>query len=72
MHIFTPINSIFDRPVTNLHSILWVLVEVFSRAHAKSGKSLNDFKFGTSIGRFSSDGAARTAVKGSKSFSGNA
>ena len=27
-------------------------------------KSLNDFKFGTSIGRFSSDGAASTAAKG--------
>ena len=33
-------------------------------AHAKRGKSLNDLKSGTSIGRFSSDGAASTAVKG--------
>ena len=39
-------------------------VEVLSRANAKSGKSLNDFKFGPSVGRFSSDGAASTAVKG--------
>ena len=30
----------------------------------KRGKGLNDFKCGTSIGRFSSDGAASTAVKG--------
>ena len=28
------------------------------------GESLNDFKFGTSIGRFSSNGAEGTAVKG--------
>ena len=28
------------------------------------GKSLNDFKFGTSVGRFSSEGAASMAVKG--------
>ena len=27
-------------------------------------KSLNDFKFGTSVGRFPSDGAASRAVKG--------
>ena len=27
-------------------------------------KSLNDFKFGTSVGRFLSDGTASTAVKG--------
>ena len=36
--------------------ILSVLVEVLSRAHVKREKSLNDFKFGTSIGCFSSDG----------------
>ena len=30
----------------------------------EKGKSLNDFKFGTSNGRFSSGGEARTAVKG--------
>ena len=64
MHTYTPANSIFDGPVTNLLSILWILVKVLSRAHAKSGNSHNDLKFGTSIGRFSSDGAARTAVKG--------
>ena len=35
---------------------------------AKTGKSLNDFKFGTSVGRFSSDGAASTAMKGLRSM----
>ena len=65
MHAYTPTNSIFDGPVTNLLSVLCVSVEVL--AHAKRGKSLNDFKFGpsnSSTGRFLSDGAASTAVKG--------
>ena len=44
--------------------MLCILLEVLSRAHANRGKSLNDFKFGTSIGRFSSNGAESTAVKG--------
>ena len=30
----------------------------------RGGKSLNDFKFGTSIGRFWSDGASSTVAKG--------
>ena len=51
-------------PVTTLLSVLCVLVEVLSRARAKSGESLNGFKFGTSVSRFSSDAAASTAVKG--------
>ena len=34
----------------------------------KRGKSLNDFKFGTSNGRFSNGGEARTAVKGLKTL----
>ena len=58
----------FDGPVTTLLSVLYILVEVFSRAHAKTGKSLNHFKFGTSVGRFSSDGAASMAVKGLNSY----
>ena len=61
-------NSTFDGPITILLSVLCILVEVLSRAQAKSGKSLNDFKFGTSIGRFPSDGAASTAVKGLMGF----
>ena len=48
--------------------MLCILVEVLSRAHVKRGKSLNDFKFGTSTGRFSSAGAASTAVKGLINF----
>ena len=66
MHAYTNRNNTFDRFITNLLSVLCVSVEVLSRAHAKRGKSLNDFKFGTSTDRFSSDGAAKTAVKGLK------
>ena len=60
MHTYAPENSIFDGPITTLLSVLCILVEVPSRAHAKRAKRLNDFKFG----RFSSVGAASTAVKG--------
>ena len=63
MHTYTPADSIFDGPVTNLLSVLCIWVEILLRAHAKSGESLNDFKFG-SCSRFSSDAAASTAVKG--------
>ena len=51
-------------PITNLLSILSILIYIFSRAHAKGGKSHNDFKFGTLTGSFPSDGAASKAVKG--------
>ena len=64
MHTCMPANSVFDGPVTNLLSILCILAEVLSRAHAKRGNSRNDFYSGTSIGHFSSDGAASTAAKG--------
>ena len=65
MYTDTPANSIlFDGPITTLLSIRCILIEVLSRADAKRGKRLNDFKSGTSIGRFSSDSAASTAVKG--------
>ena len=37
----------------------------------KRRKSLNDLKSGTSIGRFSSDGAASTAVKGLRTILGD-
>ena len=56
MHTYTPPNSIFDGPITNLLSVLCILIEILPRAHAKGGKKLNDFKFGTFIGRFPSDG----------------
>ena len=54
--------STFDGPITDLLSILCILIEVLSNPHAK-GKSLNDFKFGTFIGRFLSEGAASMAVE---------
>ena len=44
--------------------MLCIKVEVLSRAQAKRVKSLNDLESGTSVGRFSSDGAASMAVKG--------
>ena len=64
MRTYKLANSIFDGPITTLVSILCILVEVRSHAHANRGKSLNDVKFGTSVGRFPSDSAASTAVKG--------
>ena len=74
MHTYTPASSIFDSLITNLLSILCILTEILSGTHAKSGGGggggigggggLNDFKFGISIGRFPSDGAACVAVKG--------
>ena len=36
----------------------------FSRARAQVKKDFNDFKFGTFLGRFPSDGAGSIAVKG--------
>ena len=63
MHTDTSANSIFDGPITNLLSTMCILIEILSCAHAKRGKGLNDFKFGTFIGRFQSDGAASMAVK---------
>ena len=53
----TPANSIFDGPVTTLLLMLYVLVEVLSRASAKRGKGLTHLEFGTSVGRCLSDGA---------------
>ena len=66
MHTYTPSNGIFDGPnITNLLSILSILIEILSRAHENGQKkSRNDFRFGTPISRFSSDGAASVAVKG--------
>ena len=66
MHTFTTVDSVFDRPLTNLLLILCVLVErsPFTCSCVEGG-SLNDFRLGISVGRFSSDGvAASTAVKG--------
>ena len=55
MHTYTLANSIFDGPVRNLLSVLRVLIEILSLPRAKGNKGLNDFKFGTFIGRFESD-----------------
>ena len=64
MHLYTPENSLFDGPVTNLLSVQCSLVEILSRGHAKGAKSLNDLKFGTVVGRFASGTLASIAVKG--------
>ena len=64
VHTYTPADSIFDAPITNLPSVLCILIEILSPAHAKGEKSLNDFKFGTSTGHFPSDSATSMAVKG--------
>ena len=52
MRPYKPDSSISDGPMTNLLSILCILIEALSRAHAKWGHSLNDFKFGTHFSRF--------------------
>ena len=59
-----PADSIFDGPITNLLSILSILIEILSCAHVKERKSQNDFKFGTFTGCFKSDSMASMAVKG--------
>ena len=69
VHTYTLANSMFDGPITNLLSILSISIEVLPGTHAAGGGgggggSLNDFKFGTSSGRFPSDGARNMAVKG--------
>ena len=38
MQSYTHANSIFDGPITNLLSILYVLIHISSRAHPKGGK----------------------------------
>ena len=64
VHTYTPANSIFDGPITNL-----LLNPKLLRTCAKGQKSPNDFfKFGTFIGRFQSEGAASMAVKGLKTW----
>ena len=37
MHTYKLANSVFDGPITNLLSVLCILIEVLSRAHAKGG-----------------------------------
>ena len=40
MHTYTHPNCMFDGPVTNLLSILSVLIEILSRAHAVGEEAL--------------------------------
>ena len=63
MHTYVPADSLFDDPIKNLLSTLCSLTEILSSAHAKGGKSRNDFKLGTFTSRVPSDGAASMAVK---------
>ena len=63
MHIYTLANNIFDDLITNLLSVVWILIEILSRDHVKGKKYLNNLKFGTFIGGFWSDSAANMAVK---------
>ena len=69
MHPYTSENSIFNDPITNLRSLLCILINVISRAKAKGGKSLTIFKSGTFIRRFPSDTLASMAMKGLNSLS---
>ena len=64
MHINTPVNSIFDGPITSLLSMLRILIEILSCAHEKEG--VNGLKFGTFIGCFPSDSMASMTMKGLK------
>ena len=66
MLAYTHADSRFDGPITKLLSVLHILIEILSRAHAEGGKGLNDFRFGTFIGSFQSDGVASMAMKGLK------
>ena len=55
-----------DGPVTNLFSVLCILIQILSHAHTKGAKKKkkNGFRHGAFIGRFLSDGAASMAVRG--------
>ena len=37
MHTYTPADRVFDGPVTNLLSVLCILIEVLSHAHVGGG-----------------------------------
>ena len=64
MQSYTPANGIFDGPITNLLSVLCVLIQIFSPAHPKREKCLNCFKLGTFSDRVQCDGAESMTVKG--------
>ena len=64
VHRYSPENSMLDGPVTNLLSILCILLEILSPSHWKIGKSRNDFKFGSFVGRFPSNTLASMTMIG--------
>ena len=55
MRKYMPENSIFDGLISNILSILCILIEILLCAYAKERKSQNDFKFGTFTGHFLSE-----------------
>ena len=64
MHAYTPANSIFDGPITNLLSTLCILLDRnYFTCWCQGGKGLNEFKFGTFTDGFQSDGGVSMAVK---------
>ena len=65
MLTYPPAISVLDGPETSLLSVLWILIEVL-HVLMRRGKTLTNLKFGTFIGRFSSDDAVNMAVKGLK------
>ena len=69
---YTPTDSVCDGPMTNLLSVLCILIETLSHARALGKQTLNGLMFGRFIGRFSSDDAASMAVKGLIAYCGAA
>ena len=63
MHMYVHPKNICDGPTTDLLSPLCILIEILLCAHTKGEKSCGDFKFGTVIGGFPSDGMASMTVK---------
>ena len=64
MHTYTPADSIFDGPATYVLSVLHFDRNPVTCSCDGEKKDHNDFKLGTFIGRFQSDGAASMAAKG--------
>ena len=62
VHPCAPENSVFDGPVTNILSVLCVLIGVLSHAHAKGRQCRNNL----ALRRFPNDTLASMAVKGLK------
>ena len=60
--------TVYQIVLINILSILCILLEVLSGAHAKREKGLYDFQFSTFIFRFPKAGVGSVAVKGLKSF----